>query len=352
MNKVKIYWTYQIIGWTLWIANEALFYRDPEETFYLLVFRSAITIAAAIFISHSWRWVLNNYNWLNIPINALLFRGLLGVLIMGATLSFVNVSAALLLDKIPQSIPYQHYLSFQLVLLWSKPFLFWSACYYFYRYWQQKTTAELDKVKMESSLRENEAKVLRAQMNPHFMFNALNSIRALILEDPAKAQKGITQLSNILRSSLLADRRPTVTLSEELKTVDDYLALEKIRYEERLQVSKDIDPASLTLPIPPMLLQTLVENAIKHGVSKPIKGGFVNLKTLVEDGLLYIVIKNTGTFQAKESEGFGLENTAQRLKLIFGPNAHFNLQAQENNVVSATIQVPLVDLNKVLISKK
>jgi two-component system, LytTR family, sensor kinase len=343
---------YQIVGWTLWIANEAFFYRTPSESTSLLMVRSVITIIAAIFISHAWRWILNNFNWLNIPINALLFRGLLGVLLMGATLSFINVSSAVLLTGVPERPPHASYLSFQFILLWSKPFLFWSACYYFYRYWQQKTTAEVDKVKIEASLRENEAKVLRAQMNPHFMFNALNSIRALILEDPSKAQKGITQLSNILRSSLLADRRPTVTLSEELKTVDDYLALEKIRYEERLQVSKDIDQASVNYPIPPMLLQTLVENAIKHGVSKPIKGGFVNIKTLVADGHLQIIIKNTGSFETKESEGFGLENTAQRLKLIFGEEAHFQLKSLENDIVSATILIPIANLNKVLVTKK
>jgi LytS/YehU family sensor histidine kinase len=108
-----------------------------------------------------------------------------------------------------------------------KPLMIWTLFYYASHYFERKSEIEVEKVRLESSIRETESKVLRAQMNPHFMFNALNSIRALILEEPEKAQKAVTQLSNILRSSLLADRRKTVSLSEELRTVEDYLALEK-----------------------------------------------------------------------------------------------------------------------------
>ena len=97
------------------------------------------------------------------------------------------------------------------------------------------------------------------------------------------AQQSITQLSNLLRNSLLADRRKTVELREEIKTVDDYLALEKVRYEDRLTCRLEIEPKTQYLQVPPMMLQTLVENAIKHGVQKAIGGGFVELTTWLDD---------------------------------------------------------------------
>jgi two-component system, LytTR family, sensor kinase len=198
-----------------------------------------------------------------------------------------------------------------------------------------------------------ESKVLRAQMNPHFMFNAMNSIRALILEDPDKAQKAVTQLSNILRSSLLADRRKTINLSEEVKTVEDYLELEKIRYEERLQIRKNIYPDTLNIQVPPMLLQTLVENAIKHGVSKPVKGGFVSIESKIVNKNLVIVISNTGILEKTDSGGFGLENTAHRLELLFGPESKFRIYQASQEVVTAEITIPLPkEVEKTNIVKK
>jgi LytS/YehU family sensor histidine kinase len=179
------------------------------------------------------------------------------------------------------------------------------------------------------------------------MFNALNSIRALVLEDPQKAQQGITQLSNILRSSLLADRRKTVTLQEELRTIEDYLGLEKVRYEERLQIKWDISVNTLKIQVPPMMLQTLVENAIKHGVQKAIGWGFVDIQSKLEDKKLYIKIRNTGELKSKSEKhleaktgGLGLKNTAQRLELLYGNASHFKIYQEDKLTVCAEILIP------------
>jgi two-component system, LytTR family, sensor kinase len=324
------------------VINDAIFYSNEfgKDEYWFEI--TMVDVMLCIFLTHQLRRLIKKWNWVELPINLAIVNIMISVLIMASIITLVNLPLDFkaLENVIDKEISIGTIIQF--LLFWGKPLLFWSIFYYGYHFFELKTKLEVERLKLESSIRETESKVLRAQMNPHFMFNALNSIRALILEDPAKAQKGITQLSNILRSSLLADRRKTVALSEELRTVDDYLALEKIRYEERLHVEKNISAESLHVQIPPMLLQTLIENAIKHGVSKPIKGGFVKLETTLENNKLLIKISNTGQLNSTESEGFGLENTAQRLNLLFGEEAHFTISQFSKDVVEANISIPYI----------
>lgn len=341
MTKTKLYWLFQILGWSAWIINEAVFYTTVfgEDNFWIQ--STLLNVILCIFLTHQLRAVIKKYHWVELPINQAIIRIIFAVILIAAVISIINIPLDFkaLEDVIEKEISVLTVI--QYLFFWGKPIMFWAVFYYSYHYFERKTEMEVEKVKLESSIRETESKVLRAQMNPHFMFNALNSIRALIIEDPSKAQKGVTQLSNILRSSLLADRRKTVSLSEELRTVEDYLALEKIRYEERLIVEKSIAPESLSVQIPPMLLQTLIENAIKHGVSKPIKGGFVKLETAILNGTLSIKISNTGQLISTESGGFGLENTAQRLNLLYGEVAKFEISQVSKEVVLAEISIPI-----------
>jgi two-component system, LytTR family, sensor kinase len=216
----------------------------------------------------------------------------------------------------------------------------WSLIYHMFQYFERSKNTEIEKIRLKSSVKEFEVKALRSQLNPHFVFNALNSIRALVLENPQKAQQGITQLSNILRNSLVADRRKTVMLSEELKTVEDYLALEKVRYEDRLKVEVNINPDTLEVQVPPLMVQTLVENAVKHGISKPLHGGFISISARLQKHFLYLDIKNTGTLQRLDSGGFGLINTSQRLELLFGAEASFKIKQESDNVVCAQVKIP------------
>ena len=229
--------------------------------------------------------------------------------------------------------------------------LAWVLSYTVYHYVEQTRNAEIEKILLKTSIRETEAKVLRSQLNPHFVFNALNSIRALVYENPEKSQQSITQLSNLLRNSLLADRRKTVELREEIKTVEDYLALEKVRYEDRLNSRIELDGRTLYWQVPPMMLQTLVENAIKHGVSTAVGGGFVEVLSSITHDKLHIIIRNTGVLGDKEaSGGFGLANTAHRLELLYGPEASFQIFQEESEpdgrsrsagpVVRAEITIP------------
>ncbi len=342
MSRTKLYWILQIFGWSAWLTNETLIYTATYGWSLDWFMAAVLNIGIVLLMTNYFRKIIKKYGWVEIGIDKVIPRIILAVGGMSIFMALVNIPLdAYLLRERENVNLWSFFYILQFIFNWAKPLMIWTLFYYASHYFERKSEVEVDKIRLESSVKETESKVLRAQMNPHFMFNALNSIRALILEDPDKAQKAVTQLSNILRSSLLADRRKTVSLSEEMRTVDDYLALEKIRYEERLQIRKNIHPDSLTVQVPPMLLQTLVENAIKHGVSKPVKGGFVSLETKVINKMLIIFISNTGTLEKTDSEGFGLENTAHRLELLFGPESKFKIYQSEKEVVTAEITIPI-----------
>lgn len=345
MTSKRLYWICQFSGWTIYGLSEMIGYYLllDEPIDILLILNLFVNLAFGMTLTHAFRYYFKKYNWIKLPIQKLIFRVLIAVFVMTLISMLINIQLDSLIINLSDLDLTLRNLTYMLNL--SKPLLIWVLIYVFSSYIEERKNDEIEKLKLKSSVKESEAKILKAQMNPHFMFNALNSIRALILEDPAKAQLGITQLSNILRSSLIADRRAAVSLKEELKTIEDYLALEKVRYEERLQTKWDISPDSLGVQVPPMMLQTLVENAIKHGVQKAIGWGFIEIQTRVIDKKLEIKIRNTGQLQTtennSESGGFGLKNTVQRLNLMYGEEASFRIFQEDELTVCVEITIPI-----------
>ena len=163
-----------------------------------------------------------------------------------------------------------------------------------WHYLERNRKDEVDKLSLEKTVKELELNTIKSHINPHFIFNSLNSIRALVDENPQRARTAITELSNILRSSMQVEKMETVPLHKELDIVKDYLALEQMRFEERLKIEMDIDEDTLEQPVPPMMLQTLVENAIKHGISKKINGGIVKVISRFTNNHFELVVQNTG----------------------------------------------------------
>jgi two-component system, LytTR family, sensor kinase len=197
-------------------------------------------------------------------------------------------------------------------------------------------------LKLQSLVKELELKTIKSHINPHFIFNALNSIRALVDENPARARTAITELSNILRSSMQAEKLETVALERELNIVKDYLALEKMRFEERLNVELDIDEDTLNQPVPPMMLQTLVENAIKHGISKKLNGGTIKVISDFVDNHHEIVVINSGQLNGHiNGDGFGVKSTQDRLNLLYQGKASFAIRNLNADMVESKIIMPL-----------
>jgi two-component sensor histidine kinase len=217
----------------------------------------------------------------------------------------------------------------------------WFVCFTAFNLYSEVKEAKFKNITLEASLKESQLNTLKGQINPHFMFNSLNNIRGLILEDTQKAREMLTSLSEILRYSLSQNSIDTILLKDELEIVDQYIDVSKIQFEKRLQFKKNIDETSLTIKIPPMLIQMLVENAIKHGISNLKKGGIIELNTSVQKNSLLIKISNSGTLNYNtNSTEIGLKNIKKRLHLLYGKNAIFNL-TEENNTVIASIKIPL-----------
>jgi len=218
----------------------------------------------------------------------------------------------------------------------------WLLIYILYHYIEKNRNNQIDRLKLETTVKELELKTIKSHINPHFIFNSLNSIRALVDENPERARKAITELSNILRSSMQAEKSETVPLEKELDIVKDYLALEHMRFEERLQVVLDIDEDTLQQPVPPMMLQTLVENAIKHGISKQINGGTVRVVADFKDDHLELLVQNTGQLSDNiNTSGFGIKSTEDRLNLMYQGKAAFEIKNIDGNMVQSKVIMPV-----------
>ncbi|MEL6534585.1 MAG: histidine kinase [Bacteroidota bacterium] len=221
-------------------------------------------------------------------------------------------------------------------------YFIWSTIYFMFHYVESYNQT----LKYEATINEIELNKLKSQLNPHFIFNALNSIRALVDEDPRKSKIAITQLSTILRNSLIMDKKRLIPFTEEMVTVKDYLALETIRFEERLQTDFKLHPESYRFEVPPLMVQTLVENAIKHGISNLAAGGEVIVETVLlkEEDKLAIRIHNSGQYvngQPRKGTGYGIENTKQRLRLIFGQEASFSISNESADKVLTEVVIPV-----------
>jgi hypothetical protein len=239
----------------------------------------------------------------------------------------------------------------------------WQCLYFFYHIFDRLNRMQVEQLRMAASVKEAELRMtanvkeaelraLKSQINPHFLFNSLNSLRALIDEDAPKAREAVTRLSNMLRYSLQSGQLATVPFEEELRIVEDYVALELIRHENRLRVKWEIadDVLSRALPVPPMLLQTLVENAVKYGISTRREGGEITIAARIDGAVLHIRVTNPGELDAPvsaaaaragSSTGVGLRNASERLKLLFGDRASLTLLAEPRGCVTADVIIPL-----------
>jgi len=221
-------------------------------------------------------------------------------------------------------------------------FLVWSGFYVAIKGLVELNKGRETRLQLESNLKESQLNTLKGQINPHFMFNSLNNIRGLMLEDVDRARHMLTSLSETLRYSLTKSDANAIALEDELEMVENYVEISKIQFEDRLQFETNIDKSTLNTQIPPMIIQMLIENAIKHGISNLKEGGKVSLKTLRKDGFLLIEVANSGNLsQCENSTQLGLKNIKQRLELLYGKAATFNLNELENQVV-ATIKIPVV----------
>ena len=339
----KYYWWLQIGGWgslaMILILANALWSKVDQQFFVTL----GLQILASLFATHLFRIFIRRAGWLDLPVEKAIPRLALGILLVCLLDTVIRISVINWLDLSGSNKKLLFSTRFLLVTVENGLYIIpWTLIYYFLHYIEKSRKQQLDTLKLEALVKELELKTIKSHINPHFIFNALNSIRALIDENPIRARAAITELSNILRSSMQAEKLETVVFEKELNIVKDYLALEHIRFEDRLQVQYEIADNTLLQPIPPMMLQTLVENAIKHGISKQVSGGTVTIVSRMKNRYHQVVIRNTGKLDKSGNEdGFGLISTRNRLQLLFGEEANFNIREINGNTVEAILHIPL-----------
>ena len=346
LKRIPTYWLYQLFGWGMFVLTNTFFaytFAQPDNNF---VYRLLLYIGLGVTFTHIMRGAIH---WSNILIKPLQ-QQILGFIFITIAFSVaVGVSESFLLkelDLLRKSADGKTITLSKLILTnifdSCVYFFIWNCLYYIYHYIEKSRRQQVDTLKLEALVKELELKTIKSHINPHFIFNALNSIRALIDENPGRARTAITELSNILRSSMQAEKLETVPFERELNIVKDYLALEYIRFEDRLQIEYEVDEDTLDQPVPPMMLQTLVENAIKHGISKQLRGGMVKIISDFKNNHHEMVVQNTGHLNGGlNSDGFGLASTQNRLQLLFGEKANFSIKQLNGNIVEARVELPV-----------
>ncbi len=336
----RLYWIAQFIGWTSYasLIFLASYADDPKQIDAIFITNIVSLIIFGIVWTHTMRFAFFKLDWLDLRLPPLIPRVLISSLICSILIAGSTTFLSLMIDvKENENLTTLNVIInvFAVLVL----ILFWNSIYFTFHFFQKSRKQELNNLSLESSRNEIELKNLRSQLNPHFLFNSLNSIRALIDIEPSKAKVSVTTLSNLLRKSLILGRENLVRLDEELEMVSNYLELEKIRFEERLDVKMTLDAEINDFMLPPFSLQMLVENAIKHGISNLVDGGEIIIETKKIAGKITISVTNSGEIvdESNVEKGIGIENTKRRLALQFKDSAEFELTQSGNNVIAQLI---------------
>jgi two-component system, LytTR family, sensor kinase len=344
-NKISGYWWCQICGWSAYVIIYSFFYltigtKEYDFFFHALILDTIIGFAA----THAMRSMYKMVRLSNLIIRQQVVYIVVATLFFAFAWAFLTVWFERILGWEPDRWA-TYTLMFNTIRTSLGSLLFlaiWNLIYFSYHFVLKSRQEQLDRIKLQGMVKELELKTIKAHINPHFIFNALNSIRALVDENPGRARTAITELSSILRSSMQAEKTETTPLEKELNIVKDYLALEHIRFEDRLRVEYEIDEDTLDQPVPPMMLQTLVENAIKHGISKQKDGGSIKIISDFRNDQHELIVQNTGKLNtANTNNGFGLTSTQNRLKLLYGSKASFQISDKDGNLVEAKVLMPV-----------
>lgn len=353
-SKLPSFWTLQIGGWLIYMVGIYITFLTVSTNslglFYIKSFRAVVGFFLTLVLWQIYRRIVNR-----LPLGSIVLSVLILAIIFGFAWAFIE--EGFFLATSPEYEFFKDFSSFfsrdlpkipKVALDYAMTITGWSAIYFGIKYWQKWQTEQENALQAIFLADKARLEVLRYQLNPHFLFNALNSIRASVDEDSARAKQMITQLSEFLRYSLLGESEKKIPLREELEAVRNYLAIEKIRFEEKLSVEFKIQPAAEDFKVPCFLLNPLVENAIKHGLqtrAKPLK---IEISAHVSDNKLVLEVLNSGKLQTNTNGNgtkIGLKNVRERLEKLFGANGKFELK-QDGDFVKARIEIANDNINQ------
>ena len=325
------YWACQVFGWGALPALVAAVKWgevDAETRASLALF-----FVVGILLTHLLRREIRRRRWLTLSTKGLLVRLGIAIPLLSAIQNSLGVGCEFVFRAEPSINSALEGWAIEAVLM-----TLWVALYVVLT--GPRRHREM-RMQLQLALREAELRALEAQINPHFLFNCLNSIRALVAENPALSQDMLTRLANILRYNLSHDIEHTVSFGSEVEIVGDYLALESARFEDRLRVRMSIDPDAAVVQVPPMLLQSLVENALKHGIAPLPSGGELMVRATVVGNSMLIEVENPGQIveTGPDATRLGLANIRERLRILYNGRASFELKNRDGHV-AATVLLP------------
>jgi two-component system LytT family sensor kinase len=338
--NLRSFWKIQIIGWCCFYLFHLLesihgfltkrVYIDEETVPIVLMFLGSFALRPFC------RWLLRqSQSWIAFELIAA----------AAAMVTSIPVACgAWFILKNSYPVPWHAVVT---VWAWSFFMLFiWCSLYFSIKQWQQSSEEKERLLRAESEVREARLLALRYQLNPHFLFNSLNAVSTLVLDGNARAAtRMLAQIGDLLRISLDSEVTAEVALSQELALTEGYLAIEQTRLGERLRIDMAVPLETRDALVPSMLLQPLVENAVRYGVAPLVEGGWIAIKSALDADRLRIVIGNSGRRgegeQKRNGNGIGLGNTAERLKTLYGTNFEFSLGWPEAGGCEVVLELPL-----------
>ena len=336
------FWIAQIFGWTMFMLSNLVVQLMAGFPFELMIMNSLVPFGAGLLVTTSYRFFIKNINWQGSGFGKMM------MLTLGSTFLLTSVFLAIVFgffiwvlkdDEFSVSNFLSNFMIFFIVML------AWNMIYFCIHYFNNWTRAEVEKWKLAAEMKDAQLGSLKSQINPHFVFNTLNNIRSLILEDKERAREMLLNFSDLFRYALKNTDQSKVKLEEELDIVNQYLELLSIQYEDKLKYKINVDADLEEVELPPMMLQLLVENAVKHGISQFKEGGSILIDIDQGNGFLNINVKNTGNLKVSsklgDKLGVGLDNIRKRLDLIYSGNANLKM-SEVNNFVLASIKIPMI----------
>ena len=347
-TRISTYWKIQLIGWittSLYWGFSAFFSGN-------FIWKMGITdlildVIIGITLTHLYRNFAIKKGWIQLNLKILVPKIIVSILMLSLLYMFLIVGKLYLvrlfiLEGSPVSfISFFKDIQLQVFITAIRIMSIWVLAYHLYHYSRLELETVKENARLSLIIKEAQLNNLSAQLNPHFFFNSLNNIKFLVLENPDSARRAIDLLSELLRNSLNSNIGRLISLNDEINLVKDYLELEKIRFEERLDVKIEAKIDISKQLILPLSIQSLVENAIKHGIEKRKSGGFITVKVEKENNFIKINVQNSGKLsQEINNSGIGLRNLRERLLLQYNGEAFFEIKQLEDETVLATILIP------------
>jgi two-component system, LytTR family, sensor kinase len=332
------FWYYQTTGWAFYSTVQLVIYFGWHGTKSHQFLDISLQLITIFFLLLILRWYFRKLPFQTMGLFPLISRIFIASFILTIIwlVIWIGIEYIFIEDKLIKYL--SDPLNIVLRISYSFPvFLGWSALYFGIKIWQDWLTEREQTEQAIEAAQHAQLQMLRYQLNPHFLFNALNSVRALVDEEERSAKIMITELSEFLRYSLISRNKPIVALKDEIDAIRLYLSIEQQRYEDKLQVHYEIDEQTEDIPVPSFLIHPLVEDALRNGMRTSTMPLHLEIKSTLNDGIMNISVNHSGSNTSKKGGGFiepGMEQVEARLKELFPGRFHLSSRQQDNQAQS------------------